>query len=185
MESDKLDLLMIYGDEYRYGDSVYVANYKGLNIVEEAPYCIFFPLEGESILFTGRFNMQPARRHARIKDVRCVWDIEEHLKNAAKGKKFKRVGFTSEDIIPYTIYNGIKKGLAGAKLIPSSDLLAKLRVKKSDNEVKLMKKAGEIGDIGLNAARKSLKPGVSLWEVIAIAEDAMRKAGGITPFQTW
>jgi len=48
-----------------------------------------------------------------------------------------------------------------------------------------MKKAGEIGDIGLNAARKSLKPGVSLWEVIAIAEDAMRKAGGITPFQTW
>jgi hypothetical protein len=77
-----------------------VANYKGLNIVEEAPYCLFFPLEGDSILFTGRFNMQPARRHARIKDVRCVWDIAQHLKDISKKKKFKQVGFTSEDIMP-------------------------------------------------------------------------------------
>jgi len=182
MERDKLDLLMIYGDEYRYGDSVYVANYKGLNIVEEAPYLIFFPLVGDSIFFTGRFNMQPARRHARIKDVRCVWDIEEHLKNVPNSKKFKRVGFTSEDIIPYSIYAGIQKGLRNAELVPSSDLLAELRARKSDAEVKLLRKAGEIGDIGLNAARKVLKPGISLWEVIAVAEDAMRRGGGDNPF---
>ncbi len=98
MERDRLDLLMIYGDESRYGDSVYIANYKGLNIVEEASYLIFFPLEGDLIFFTGRFNMQPARRHARIKDVRCVWDIEEHLKNVPKREKYKRVGGLGEGL---------------------------------------------------------------------------------------
>ena len=182
MERERLDLLMIYGDEYRYGDSVYVANYKGLNIVEEAPYCIFFPLEGDSVLFTGRFNMQPAKRNARIKDVRCAWDIEEHLKDISKGKKFKRVGFTSEDIIPFSIYEGIRKGLAGAELIPTSDLLAELRARKSDNEVRLLRKAGQIADMALKVAREALKPGMTLWELLAIAEDTMRKSGGDNPF---
>jgi Xaa-Pro dipeptidase len=182
MERERLDLLMIYGDEYRYGDSVYVANYKGLNIVEEAPYCIFFPLEGDSVLFTGRFNMQPAKRNARIKDVRCVWDIEEHLKDISKGKKFKRVGFTSQDIIPFSIYEGIRKGLAGAELIPASDLLAELRARKSDNEVRLLRKAGQIADMALKVAREALKPGMTLWQLLAIAEDTMRKSGGDNPF---
>ncbi len=182
MEKNKLDLLLIYGDEYRYGDSVYVANYKGLNIVEEAPYLIYFPLNGDSIFFTGRFNLQPARRHSRIKRVEVIWDCEQYIKEAAKGKKIKRVGFTSEDILPWSIYERIRKALPDVELIPSSDLLKELRAKKTDNEVKLMRKAGEIGDIGLNAAFEALAEGKTLWDMIAIAEDAMRRAGGDNPF---
>lgn len=185
MEERKLDLLLIYGDEYRYGDSVYIANYKGLNIVEEAPYCVLFPLnESEKLVFfTGRFNMQPAREHARIKDVRCIWDIDEHLKGLARGKKYRRVGYTGEDILPQSIYERIRKGLPDATLEPVSDIMMDLRLRKSDVEVELMRKAGEVGDLGLKAAEEALAPGkITLWEVIAIAENAMRMNGGDNPW---
>ena len=184
MEERKLDLLLVYGDEYRYGDSVYIANYKGLNIVEEAPYCVFFPLDEneELVFFTGRFNMQPARKHSRIEDVRSVWEIDKHLKELARDKSYKKVGYTSEDIIPQSIYERIKKGLSDASLEPASDIMMSLRLRKSDVEVELMRKAGEVGDMGLKAAEEALKPGKTLWEVIAEAENAMRMNGGDNPW---
>jgi Xaa-Pro aminopeptidase len=185
MEERKLDLLLIYGDEYRYGDSVYIANYKGLNIVEEAPYCVFFPLDEneKSAFFTGRFNIQPARQHARIKNVRCIWDMDEHLKGLARGKRYRRVAYTSEDILPQSVYERIRNGLPDATLEPASDIMMNLRLRKSDVEVKLMRKAGEVGDLGLKAAEEALAPGkITLWEVIAIAENAMRMNGGDNPW---
>ena len=185
MEERNLDLLLIYGDEYRYGDSVYIANFKGLNIVEEAPYCVFFPLDEneKSVFFTGRFNMQPAREHARIKDVRSIWDIDQHLKDLAGGKNYRRVGYTGEDILPQSIYERVRKGLPGATLEPASEIMMNLRLRKSDVEVKLMRKAGELGDLGLKAAEEALEPGkITEWEVIAIAENAMRMNGGDNPW---
>ncbi len=182
MEAQQLDLLLMYGDEYRYGDSVYIANYKGLNIVEEACYCVFFPLEGDPVFFTGRFNLQPARKYARIKDVRCIWDIDEHLKELSLGKKFRKVGYTSEDVMPHSIYQRIERGLPESTLEGASDLLLKLRLIKSDAEVRLLRKAGEIGDVGLRAAEEALKPGITLWDLIGIAENAMRMGGGDNPW---
>lgn len=182
MEARGLDLFLMYGDEYRYGDSVYIANFKGLNIVEEAPYCVFFPLEGNPAFFTGRFNLQPAQTYARIKDVHCIWDIDEYLKEVSLGKKFKKVGYTGEDIMPHSIYQRIERGLPEATLEPASDVLLKLRLVKSDAENKLQRKAGEIGDLGLNAAEEAIKPGITLWELIGIAENAMRIGGGDNPW---
>ncbi len=176
-----LDALFIYGDEYRYGDYVYIANYKGLNIVEEAPYYIFFPLEGDSIMFTGRFNIQPATKHSRIEDVRCLWDLEQHIKDIAR-LNLKKIGAVGVDITPYPTYETTAKGLPNVKMEEANEIIQQLRLRKSDNEVKLMRKAGEVADAGMRAGREVLVEGNTEWEVLARAEDACRRLGGDNPF---
>ncbi len=180
MEERKLDLLLLYGDEYRYGDSLYVSNYKGGNLVDEAPYCVFFPLDEskELVFFAGRFNVQTAKDYARIKDVRCAWDIDKELKDLAQGKRYRRVGFSGEDIMPQSIYERIRKGLPDATLEPASDIMRDLRMRKSDGEIRLMRRAAELADMGLKAAEDALRPGRACWELIGIAEHAVRMNGG-------
>lgn len=179
MAARKLEALVMYGDEYRWGDSVYIANYCGLNMIEEAPYCIFFPLEGEhSAFFVGRQNLQPAQKNGRIKHVGYIGEIDLHLKDITKGKKFRRVGYTNEDIFPQAIFNRVTKGLPDATFESASDILRKVRLVKSDTEIRLMRKASEIGDIGHRKAMEMVKPGVNILELINVAEGAMRLAGG-------
>lgn len=185
MVEKELSALLIYGDEYRYGDYVYIANYKGLNIVEEAPYLIFFPLEGDSIMFSGGFNLGAARKYSRIRDVRRIWDLLEpanmHTRELSQ-LKLQRIGIVGSDIFPFTVYESLVKGLKNVELLRSDEIVEQLRVHKTAAEIELMKRAGEVGDVGLSKAREAIVEGESEWKVLAEAESAIRLAGGDNPF---
>lgn len=174
----QLDALLLYADEYRWGDSVYIGNYCGLNMIEEAPYCIFLPLEGDSVCFVGRQNLRPAQTYGRIKDVRYIGEIDSHLDDLSRGKRLRRVGYTNEDIFPQGIFNRATRGLPDATFEVAGDILRKLRLRKSDAEVRLLRKASEIGDIAFRKVRDIIRPGVNLLEIVNLAESTMRLAGG-------
>lgn len=69
----------------------------------------------------------------------------------------------------------------GCSVVDGSDILRDLRWIKSAEEVSCIKRAGEIMDIGLNAARQAITPGVTELEVYGEIVRAMAGAGGENP----
>ena len=69
----------------------------------------------------------------------------------------------------------------GMSVVDGSDILRELRWVKSDAEMACMVKAAEITDIGLEAARNAIRPGVTELDVYAEIVHAMAKAGGENP----
>ncbi|MDX1400349.1 MAG: Xaa-Pro peptidase family protein, partial [Kiloniellales bacterium] len=70
---------------------------------------------------------------------------------------------------------------AGMKITDGSDILRELRWIKSNQEIAYIEKAAEIADVGLEAARKAIRPGVTELEVYGEIVHQMAKAGGENP----
>lgn len=73
---------------------------------------------------------------------------------------------------------------AGMGVTDGSDILREIRWVKSDAEMACMEKAAEITDIGIEAARKTIRAGVTELDVYAEIMWAMAKAGGENPSLT-
>jgi Xaa-Pro aminopeptidase len=70
---------------------------------------------------------------------------------------------------------------AGAKVVDGSDVLRELRWIKSPAEMGCIVEAARITDIGLEAARAAMRPGVTELEVYGAMVHAMAAAGGENP----
>ena len=69
----------------------------------------------------------------------------------------------------------------GAQVVDGSDVLREIRWVKSPQEIVHIEKAAEIADIGVDAARDAIRPGVTELDVYAEMIHAMAKAGGENP----
>ncbi|MEE9597040.1 MAG: Xaa-Pro peptidase family protein [Acidiferrobacterales bacterium] len=70
---------------------------------------------------------------------------------------------------------------ADCSVTDGSDVLREARWRKSPQEIVYIEKAAEIADVGLEAARNALRPGVTELEVYGEIVQAMAKAGGENP----
>ena len=70
---------------------------------------------------------------------------------------------------------------SGCSVIDGSDILRELRWVKSPQEIAYIEHAARITDIGLEAARNAIRPGVTELDVYAEVIHAMAKAGGENP----
>jgi Xaa-Pro aminopeptidase len=70
---------------------------------------------------------------------------------------------------------------AGVSVTDGSDILREVRWVKSPAEIACLKKAAEITDIGLEAAKNAIRPGVTELDVYSEMTYAMGKAGGEHP----
>jgi Xaa-Pro aminopeptidase len=70
---------------------------------------------------------------------------------------------------------------AGMAVVDGTDILREVRWIKSDAEIEQLTKAAEITDIGLNAAKDAIRPGVTELDVYTEMTYAMGKAGGEHP----
>jgi len=69
----------------------------------------------------------------------------------------------------------------GSTVVDGSDVLRELRWRKSPQEIAYLEQAACITDIGIEAARKAIRPGVTELDVYAEIIHAMAKAGGENP----
>ena len=70
---------------------------------------------------------------------------------------------------------------SGISVRDGSDVLREVRWVKSDAEIACIEKAAEITDIGFEAAKNAIRPGVSELDVYAEMNYAMARAGGEQP----
>lgn len=101
--------------------------------------------------------------------------IEQEISKQLKHRKLKRLGFETSNVT-YAAYERYKSVL-DVKLVPVNNIIENIRLVKSKDELKILKKAATIVDDTFEHILDYIKPGVSELEIANELEFYMRKKG--------
>ena len=146
--------------------------------------------KGDIVLFTRAPDLRQAQNTSIIKDIRIWVDNEnsnpsDELKNILSelnleksnlGIEYEAYGLTGRNAI--RLNNSLKDF---AILHDKSELVSKLRVIKSDEEIKYVRKAAELADKALDEVWKNAKAGVNEGKVLAEMQKVIFEEGGDYP----
>ena len=146
--------------------------------------------KGDIVLFTRTPDLRQAQNTSIIKDIRIWVDNEnsnpsDELKNILSelnleksnlGIEYEAYGLTGRNAI--RLNNSLKDF---AVLHDKSELVSKLRVIKSDEEIKYVRKAAELADKALDEVWKNAKAGVSEGKILAEMQKVIFEGGGDYP----
>ncbi|MFI5449022.1 MAG: M24 family metallopeptidase [Candidatus Bathyarchaeia archaeon] len=182
MAEDELKALVAYADNRITGNVRYLSNfslkYSGYQSVSASKWIIYggsvvvVPLEGNPKLITDcDFASSAVEELSVIKDAEFSFDLGLAVSRALGDLKGK-IGVTTWDKFPHTLYSAIKDRLPEAILTPSF-IVEDLRMIKSPGEIEIMKKAANVMDEATDAAVNALAEGKTEKEICLAAEYAM------------
>jgi Xaa-Pro aminopeptidase len=140
---------------------------------------VYLPSSGMPLLLVrkhaGRAHLSSSLPEEKVIDVRSLRQLPEHI---ARGGNPRRIGFTF-DTLPVSVFNAYAKALSGlgTELVDASQVLRSARSIKSEWEVQQVRRAAEVAETGMAAAREFLREGATEIEVAARVEAATRIAG--------
>jgi Xaa-Pro aminopeptidase len=132
----------------------------------------------------SRYDIQ-ARQEVRDSRVKIVkGDAVAAAAAAAAKSRIRRLGFEA-GTVSFHGHRRLVELLPQAKLIPTNALVEALRVEKDPGEIRLIRKAVELGSRALEETLPLLRVGMTELEVAAEIEYRMRRYGGERPsFET-
>jgi Xaa-Pro aminopeptidase len=141
--------------------------------------CLLIPKKGESTIFVYGVNYEQTKAEAKgckVELLKRGQKLGEKIGPSLKALKVKKL---ASDTLSYELHRLLAKTIRGhAKLKVQGDLITGLRKVKDEEELKRMRKAGEITVAGMKAAYETIGPDLTEIEVAAEIEYAMRKKGG-------
>jgi Xaa-Pro aminopeptidase len=190
LERERLDALLVYGDEYRKEHLRYVCNF--WPIFERGICCL--PRHGEPVFAGAPEGESYAREMCVWHDVRnvkefaCVSVPEEIDYPLARFSSLrevlgqvlgggKRLGVVSLWDIPAPIFQRIGEAVPGLELVDAAKVLQELRLIKSTAEIACLRQAGRQACIGYEQLMRHALPGNSERLAAGAAEGAARMAG--------
>lgn len=179
LAEEGIDLLIVFGSEPEPQNLLYLSNY--WPAFETA--CILIPVEGESALIIGPESLSFAQDYSKIERIYQViahresaepnypdanLDTYKEILNEILGDiKSKKIGLCGCSIITANVYQVLIDALEGNKLINCDHILRNMRMKKSERELNLMKKASEISMKSFEAVLNNIKEGMEEVEVVS------------------
>ncbi len=177
-----LDAALVHANEADFANVRYLSEY--WPTFESAG--VFVPAKGSPVLIIGPESEAYAKTRSKIRRIAMMVEYRESAEPeypgirvssfrdvAAKtlpGRKLKRLGLVGYSIMPLPVYHSLCREFPGVKLVKSDETLITLRIRKSPNEIKLMKKAYEISETAIEAILNEIKPGMTELQVIGIAQ---------------
>jgi len=145
---------------------------------------------GDIVLLTRAPDLRQAQNTSIIKDIRIWIDNEEskpsdelrnilselNLEKSNLGVEYDSYGLTGKNAIE--LNNSLRNFLT---LHDKSQLVSKLRLIKSSEEIKYVKKASELTDKALDEVWKNAKPGISEGKILAEMQKVIFEGGGDYP----
>ncbi|MDF2856206.1 MAG: Xaa-Pro dipeptidase [Neobacillus sp.] len=122
-----------------------------------------------------RYIEQASKQCQGFEIVKFSGTIPEEVARQAKKLGIQNLGF-EEDYLTFSTYNTYKTEFEG-KLVPISGLIEKLRLIKTDAEIKILKVAADIADAAFKHILDFIRPGKTELEVSNELEFFMRRAG--------
>jgi Xaa-Pro aminopeptidase len=193
MAKERLDGLMVYGDEYRKEQLRYVCNFWP---IFERGAC-FIPRSGTPILAGAPEGERYAREMSvwddvrNIKEFACVSVPEEIDYPLAKFSSLpdilretlgggKRLGLVGRWDMPAPIYQRVQQAIDGLEIVEADTVLRTLRLTKSAAEIACLRKAGQIACVGYERLIATAVPGNTELAAAGAGEGAARAAGAET-----
>jgi Xaa-Pro aminopeptidase len=143
------------------------------------------PAKGPPTVITFRGEEDEIRETSGMDDVRIFSTVGQQIKDVVQVMRQLSGGRTSLTIgvqmwfsTPAFLLNMFRRANPQVRVVDIAPVMDELRMAKDEGEIALMRSAGEVASIGMEAAVKALRPGITENEVAAEAEYAMRKAGG-------
>lgn len=175
------DLCVSFAPETHY----YLAGYDAWVGVNSPQALVFSTREEEPPTLLLRDVDRPlAEETSWLADIRCYHLFTDDFAELVRGIAAERSGPGSRlacELRSYALsaglYADIRRALAPAEIADATDLLGKLRLIKSPAEMAEIRKAAVFAEAGLEAARRSLRPGVTEIALASEIEYAMRSAG--------
>src|SRR5271169_10528 len=162
----------------------YFAGYDSWVSVNSPQALMFMADGGEPTLIVRDVDVALPLETSWVSDVRSYHlfsdDVAALTASVAREKGFRgnKVAIETQSYaLPYSLGQAIAKAFAPAAIVDATEILGAIRLIKSPQEMKYQRKAAQFAQIGLNAARKAVKPGISELALAAAVEGAMRNAG--------
>lgn len=134
-------------------------------------------ISNERALFITDFRYveQAGKQAVGYEIVQHTGPILDEVAKQVKELGIQKLGF-EQDTLTYSSYVAHKEAVE-AEFIPTSGLVEKLRLIKTDSEIKILKEAAQIADAAFEHILSFIRPGVSEIEVSNELEFFMRKQG--------
>jgi len=184
MANEGMDGMLIFSQETMF----YLTGYDTFGFVFFQ--CLYLGADGSMTLLTRPPDLRQAQITSIIKDIRLWADApdaspSDDLRDILEeyGCRGKTLGVEWESY-GLTARNGqrLSAAMEGyCALTDASELVSKLRVIKSPAEIEYVRKAGQLGDAGWDAAVEVAGPGVDEGEVLAALQGAIFRGGGDFP----
>jgi Xaa-Pro dipeptidase len=140
--------------------------------------------EAEPKIIAPAFEFDNLSRNSWISDF-SIWEEDEDpyilLKNcvSSKGSRFE-VAF--DDTLPLGIFWEIEQRLGSMNVLPISSIVHEMRLKKSEPELDLMRKAGKIIELAVTKAFEGASLGITEIELKQIVNNTIIDAGASPTF---
>lgn len=162
----------------------YFAGYDSWVSVNSPQALIFMADGGEPTLIVRDVDLALPRETSWVADIRTYHlfteDVAALVGSVLREKRFRagRIAIESQSYaLPYSLGRALARALAPAELVDATEMLGAVRLVKSPQEMVYLRSAARFAELGLDAARKALKPGITEVDLAAAVEAAMRKAG--------
>jgi len=155
---------------------------------------VFVPAEGESVLLVGPESEIYAAHRSVFSNIEKMIEYRESAEPECPGMTFtsykdivakytpkgtiKKLGIVGWAITPLPVYMSIKEQFPDAEIVKADVTLLPLRFVKSENELDCMRKAYKIAELAVDAIINEIKPGMTEFQVIGIAQREIYKHGG-------
>ena len=180
LRAQGIDLCISVAPEHLY----YIGGYDSWVSVNSPQALIFATAGGEPTLVVRDVDQALPRETSWIGDVRIYHlitdDVPELIAAIAreKGMDGGMIGIESQSYaLPYALGQAIAQAIAPARLVDCTDSLSTIRLVKSEAEMRYVAEAARFANIGLDAARRALAPGMTEIALAGVVENAMRQAG--------
>jgi Xaa-Pro aminopeptidase len=147
----------------------YISNFTGTSGV------VLIGLAGAKFITDFRYVEQASKQCAGFDIVKHEGSIPEEVAKQAEALGIKKLGF-EQDHVTFSSHRTFEKAV-NAELVPVSGLIEKIRLIKTDAEIKILKEAADIADAAYKHILEFIRPGLSELEVSNELEFFMRKAG--------
>ncbi len=128
---------------------------------------LLIPAEGEAVLIVS--TLEYRRDLVSIKDVRFGNDIYALFAETAaeKGMDRGRVGIVGEDVLPLKTWRLLRERLDGLEPVPFDRNFDRMRIIKSEREIRAIRRASEICSEAVNLIMENISEGKTESEIIA------------------
>jgi Xaa-Pro dipeptidase len=174
-EEGKFDGFLIFNS----ANLIYLTGFSGAS-------ALLIPKDGENTIYVYNVNYEQAKAEGKAFRVELVKRGENLMAEIAKQAKALKIEKLAVDTLNVEGWRALAKSL-GSEKMPDVDpsFLRALRMVKDENEIELLRKAGELTSEGMRVAHETVTPGMKEYEVAAEIEYAMRKQGSYgTAFET-
>ena len=185
-----LDACLVHGTESDFANVRYLSEY--WPTFEQAG--VFVPAEGDAVLLIGPESYKYAVGRSVLSKIALMLNYRESaepdypgidlatypevVKMAMGNKKLKKLGLVGTAVMTKPTLDAVASQLPGVEVVPADNVFRELRWIKSENELNCHRKAFKVAEKAVAAMLNEMKPGMTEFQAIGIAQREIYANGG-------